>query len=61
MQDDVLRLIPLALGRLMGIGSLDDVDKQALRCPGLWDRYFIPRTIFRPDLRLAMEYADEIM
>ncbi|KAL6824657.1 hypothetical protein J3E69DRAFT_381531 [Trichoderma sp. SZMC 28015] len=61
MQDDVSRLIPLALGRLMGIGSPDDADEQALRCPGLWDGHFAPRTIFRPDLRLAVEYADEIM
>ncbi|KAK4059028.1 hypothetical protein Trihar35433_11248 [Trichoderma harzianum] len=61
MQDDVSRLIPLALGRLMGMGSPDDADEQALRCPGLWDGHFVPRTIFRPDLRLAMEYADEIM
>ncbi|OPB45802.1 hypothetical protein A0O28_0093690 [Trichoderma guizhouense] len=61
MQDDVSRLIPLALGRLMGMGSPDDADEQALRCPGLWDVHFVPRTIFRPDLRLAVEYADEIM
>ncbi|KAM6476488.1 hypothetical protein HDV62DRAFT_247719 [Trichoderma sp. SZMC 28011] len=61
MQDDVSRLIPLALGRLMGMGSPDDADKQALRCPGLWDGHFVPRTIFRPDLRVAVEYADEIM
>ncbi|PNP55986.1 hypothetical protein THARTR1_03923 [Trichoderma harzianum] len=61
MQDDVSRLIPLALGRLMGMGSPDDADEQALRCPGLWDGHFVPRTIFRPDLRLAVEYADEIM
>ncbi|KAJ4857875.1 hypothetical protein T069G_08772 [Trichoderma breve] len=59
MQDDVSRLIPLALGRLMGMGSPDDADEQALRCPGLWDGHFVPRTIFRPDLRLAVEYADE--
>ncbi|KAL5083912.1 hypothetical protein Trisim1_000820 [Trichoderma cf. simile WF8] len=61
MQDDVSRLIPLALGRLMGMGSPDDADEQAIRCPGLWDGHFVPRTIFRPDLRLAVEYADEIM
>lgn len=61
MQDDVSRLIPLALGRLMGMGSPDDADEQALRCPGLWDGHFVPRTIFRPDLRVAVEYADEIM
>ncbi|KAL7796452.1 hypothetical protein V8C43DRAFT_314461 [Trichoderma afarasin] len=61
MQDDVSRLIPLALGRLMGMESPDDVDEQALRCPGLWDGHFVPRTIFRPDLRLAVKYADEIM
>ncbi|QYT03638.1 hypothetical protein H0G86_010583 [Trichoderma simmonsii] len=45
----------------MGMGSPDDADEQALRCPGLWDGHFVPRTIFRPDLRLAVEYADEIM
>ncbi|KKP02774.1 hypothetical protein THAR02_05102 [Trichoderma harzianum] len=61
MQNDVSRLIPLALGRLMGMGSPDDADEQALRCPGLWDGHFVPRTFFRPDLRLAVEYADEIM
>ncbi|KAH0523077.1 hypothetical protein TsFJ059_008129 [Trichoderma semiorbis] len=61
MQDDVSRLIPLVLGRLMGMGSPDDADEQALRCPGLWDGHFVPRTVYRPDLRLAVEYADEIM
>ncbi|KAK0755783.1 hypothetical protein N5P37_011657 [Trichoderma harzianum] len=60
-KDDVSRLIPLALGRLMGMGSPDDADEQALRCPGLWDGHFVPGTVFRPDLRLAVEYADEIM
>ncbi|KAL6693386.1 hypothetical protein J3F84DRAFT_380697 [Trichoderma pleuroticola] len=45
----------------MGMGSLDDADEQALRCPGLWDGHCVPRTIFRPDLRLAVEYADKIM
>ncbi|KAK4060016.1 uncharacterized protein Triagg1_10917 [Trichoderma aggressivum f. europaeum] len=61
MRDDVSRLIPLALGRLMGVAPPDDADEQALRCPGLWDGHFVPRTIFRLDLRLAVEYADEIM
>ncbi|KAL7905128.1 hypothetical protein GGI35DRAFT_471993 [Trichoderma velutinum] len=61
MQDDVSRAIPLALGRLMGMGSPDGEDEQAQRWPGLWDGHFVPRTIFRPDLRLAVQYADEIM
>ncbi|KAF3067890.1 hypothetical protein CFAM422_008569 [Trichoderma lentiforme] len=61
LQDDVERAIPLALGRLMGIGPPDDEDQTALMSDNLWRGNFIPRSTLKLNLGNAMQYADEIM